>query len=104
MPTYRLDGKRYAPGGQAHSYMAEIPVLTCPVCDRSAGVRERIPADPETLKEAAWDHLTAHRIDESKRAIYAVMMVERRGQLTLEADEMDERAGVWVDGFSQLTA
>lgn len=82
--------------------MAEIPVLTCPVCDRSAGFRARPNADPETLKEAAWDHLTAHRLDESKRAIYSVMMVERREQVTLEGDELDGQAGEWVDGVSQL--
>lgn len=67
-------------------YMAEIPVLTCPVCDRSAGFDEDALGDPDRLQDAAWDHLAVHRLDESKRAIYAVMMVERQERLRLEAD------------------
>ena len=79
--------------------MEEIPVLTCPVCGRSAGFDAGALADPEALKDAAWDHLTAHRgLDEPKRAIYAVMMVEQRERRGLPAEEeFDVAAGEWAE-------
>ena len=72
--------------------MAEIAVLTCPVCDRSAGFDQ----GADGLKDAAWDHLAAHRLDESKRAIYAVMMVERAERRSLAATSAP--TGEWTEG------
>ena len=99
MPTYRYERKRYAPGAGRDRYMEEIPVLTCPVCGRSAGFRPPDAGDVDALKEAAWDHLAAHRgLEEPKRAIYAVMMVERRGRRGVPADEeLEESAGEWAE-------
>ncbi|MDZ7701118.1 MAG: hypothetical protein U5J98_03095 [Halobacteriales archaeon] len=79
--------------------MEEIPVLTCPVCGRSAGFDPGALADPDALKDAAWAHLSAHRdLDEPKRAIYAVMMVERRERRGLPEDEsLEEAAGEWAE-------
>lgn len=74
--------------------MAEIAVLTCPVCDRSAG----FPVGSDGgLQDASWDHLAAHRLDESKRAIYAVMMVERAERRSLAAAD-PAPTGEWTEG------
>jgi hypothetical protein len=72
--------------------MAEIAVLTCPVCDRSAG----FDRGADGLQEAAWGHLTTHRLDESKRAIYAVMMVERSERRSVEAEPAPP-TGEWTE-------
>ena len=96
MPTYRYESKRYAPGASPPVQMTEIPVLTCPVCGRSAGFARSSTEAPEALKDAAWDHLADHRLDESKRAIYAVMMVEQHERVALEAEApLGDAAGEW---------
>lgn len=77
--------------------MADIPVLTCPVCDKSAWFSPDALTEPDALKDAAWDHLAAHRLDESKRAIYAVMMVEQLDRRAVTgADSVGEATGDWV--------
>ena len=91
MAMFRYERKGYGPRARPHGQMAEIAVLTCPVCERAAGFER--PADG--LQDAAWDHLTAHRIDESKRAIYAVMMVERAEERSVETEPMP--AGEWAE-------
>ncbi len=96
MPTYRYESKRYAPGASGPFQMTEIPVLTCPVCGRSAGFHAPALEEEDALKDAAWDHLAGHRLDESKRAIYAVMMVERHERFSPAGDApLGDAAGEW---------
>lgn len=54
--------------------MAELGVLTCPVCDRTRLCRMDQFETQDAVKECATDHLRDHHLDESKRGIYRVKM------------------------------
>ncbi len=68
--------------------MGEYGIITCPVCDQRY-VRSGVEAiDRATLKELARNHLKTHRLDESKRGIYGVLMVEQMERLQAIENEI----------------
>ncbi len=68
--------------------MGEYGIITCPVCNQRY-VRSGVEAiDRTTLKELARNHLKTHRLDESKRGIYGVLMVEQMERVQSIGDEI----------------
>lgn len=69
--------------------MAELGVLTCPVCDKHCLCDEE--RERGALKNDARDHLHDHDLPEGKRGIYSVMMVERMDHV----ENADGETGRW---------
>ncbi|WP_336360182.1 hypothetical protein [Haladaptatus sp. ZSTT2] len=68
--------------------MGKYGIITCPVCGQRY-VRSGVEAtDRTTLKELARTHLKTHRLDESKRGIYGVLMVEQMERVGAIEDEI----------------
>lgn len=74
--------------------MAELGVLTCPVCERYCVCGEDDIGDRSELKDGARDHLANHDLAEGKRGIYGVMMVERMERQRVDAVD-DIETGTW---------
>lgn len=74
--------------------MAELGVLTCPVCERHCVCGEDDIGERSELKNDARDHLANHDLPEGKRGIYGVMMVERMERRRVDVADGIE-TGTW---------
>lgn len=64
-----------------------VGTLSCPVCEESLGCRESVVGDRSRLKARAREHLRRHDLAESKRGIYAVMMVDRMSEREVDSGD-----------------
>jgi len=63
--------------------MVALGVLRCPVCERVCFYQKPTGTTRGHLKEMASSHLSSHRLDESKRGIYRVMMADNSTQVEM---------------------
>lgn len=83
--------------------MTALGVLQCPVCEKVYVYRQKVVNTRDGLKELASDHLSSHRLDESKQGIYRVMMADKTGQIKV-SDTSDTPIRDWIpptDGLPQ---
>jgi hypothetical protein len=83
--------------------MVALGVLQCPVCEKVCFYQQKAATTRDRLKELASDHLSSHRLDESKQGIYRVMMADKTGEIQL-SDANDTPIREWIpptDGLPQ---
>jgi len=67
--------------------MVELGAVHCPVCEKVRLYRTSRIDDQAAVKDLASSHLTTHRLDESKRGIYRVMMADHADQIQRDTVE-----------------
>ncbi|MFD1586506.1 hypothetical protein ACFR9U_05900 [Halorientalis brevis] len=83
--------------------MVELGVLTCPVCEQARVCRMDQFETRDAVKDCASVHLREHRLDESKRAIYRVLMAERLNRFDA-TDSTEYPLGEWTTDGRELSA
>ena len=83
--------------------MVELGVLTCPVCEQARVCRMAQFETRDAVKDCASLHLREHQLDESKRAIYRVLMAERLDRLDA-ADTTEYPLDEWTSDGRELSA
>lgn len=81
--------------------MVKLGILQCPVCEKVYFYQQEQINGRNRLKNMASNHLSSHRLDESKHGIYRVIMADKSGQLEV-SDATDTALRDWISPDESL--